>query len=589
MSKIYGHRAPRQNKRVFWITALILSVPLAHLIAMNIRIQLVGPPLSVRPWVEPQGLLMYGSGIAVLGGAVMLRASSQLTGAMLLALGLFVMFTPVYSPVLLWRALASQSSPFDLPIAIGSGLLSLTYGFFLVFSIRYRKSGVKGSADWGKAKALRTSRSGFVLGRDQKGNLLRYNRDGHLMTVAATRGGKGVGTIIPNLLFHPGSIICTDPKAENWYVTHAHRERMGQKTIALDPFDLTDGKGSGYNPMDLINLDSPDHVEIARSMAHNMIPDAKSGDPHWVNEARSALESLILFAKSVPDPAKHNLATVRRMVSGDAGEIKKLLHSMQNCRDCPAVQLGANRLLQKDIKELSGVLSTLQSNTHIFSSPRLTGTLSKTSFTKEDLLSDSASVYLIVPAERLEAYAPWLRTTITSIYRMITTDTHKREVKPKHRILFMLDEFANLGKMPELLSAVSLGAGFGITLWLILQDLSQVKSKYGDEWNSFLANSDVLQVFSIQDPFSCEQVSKLLGEKTVWQRKLGQVGEKKLAPEKGYDEDSRPLMRVDELRRLHPDRQILLVRPNQPVAATKIRYYQDSDFKHLASPNPYVA
>lgn len=470
---------------------------------------------------------MYGLGVAVLGGVVMLRASSQLTGAMLLELGIFVMFTPVYSPVLLWRALASQSSPFDLPIAISSGLVALTYGFFLVFGIRYRKSGVKGSADWGKGKALRTNRSGFILGRcAQKGNLLRYNRDGHLMTVAATRGGKGVGTIIPNLLLQPESFICTDPKAENWYVTHAHRKRMGQKTIALDPFDLTDGKGSGYNPMDLINLDSPEHVEIARSMAHNMIPDAKSGDPHWVNEARIALESIILFAKSVPDPSHHNLAAVRRMVSGDAGEIKKMLHTMQHCTECPAAQLGANRLLQKDIKELSGVMSTLQSNTHIFSSPRLTGTLSQTSFTKEDLLPDKTSVYLIVPAEHLESYAPWLQTTITSIYRMITTDAHKREVKPEHRILFMLDEFANLGKMPEMLSAVSLGAGFGITLWLILQDLSQVKSKYGDEWHSFLANSDVIQVFSIQDPFSCNQISPLLGEKTVCRESWGRWARK---------------------------------------------------------------
>ena len=588
MSRLYGHRAPRQNKRIFWITALILSVLLAHLIAMNTRILLVGPPAAARPLVEPYGLLMYGMGLGVLGGVLMLRPSRQLTGALLLALGIFVMITPVYSPVLLWRALAHQSSPYDLPIAVGSGVLSLTYGLCLVISIRYRKSGVKGSADWGKAKSLRLAKSGFVLGRDNRGHLLRYNRDGHLMTVAATRGGKGVGTIIPNLLLHPGSFVCTDPKAENWYVTHAHRERMGHKTIALDPFNLTEGKGAGYNPMDLIDLTSPDHVEIARSMAHNMVPDAQSGDPHWVNEARSALESIILYAKTLPDPGNHNLATVRQLVSEDGGGINQLLRKMQHCEACPAVQHGANRLLQKDIKELSGVMSTLQSNTHIFSSPRLTGTLSETSFTKEDLLSDRLSVYLIVPAEHLESYAPWLRTTLTSIYRMITTDTHKREVNPKHRILLMMDEFANLGRMPEMLSAISLGAGFGITLWLILQDLSQAKAKYGEEWNSFLANSDVLQVFSIQDPFSCNQISQLLGDKTVWQRQLGKVDEKKLAPEKGYDEESRPLMRMDELRRLNPRRQILLVRPNQPVAATKIRYYKDPEFRHLASPNPYV-
>ena len=588
MSGIYGHRAPRQNKRIFWIIALILSVPLAHLVAMNSRILLVGAP-PTTPWVEPYGLMAYGLGMAVLGGLLTLFLNRGLTGILIMALGIFTMFTPVYSPILLWRALSSQSSPYDLPIAIGSALISLAYGFFLVFSIRFRKSGVKGSSDWGNAKVLRASPTGFVLGRDRWRNLLRYNGDGHLMTVAATRGGKGVGTIIPNLLTHPGSVICTDPKAENFHTTYKHRKRMGQKVIALDPFNLTKGQGSGYNPMDLIDLASPDHVEIARSMAHNMIPEAKSGDPHWVNEARSALESFILYAKSLPNPDKHNLATVRKLLSGDAQAIKKVLIKMQLCKELPAVQEGANRLRQKDIKELSGVLSTLQSNTHIFSSPRLEAPLTHTSFTKEDILSDRASIYIIVPAERLESYAPWIRTTITSIYHMITSDSHNREVKPKHRVLFLLDEFANLGKMDEMLSVISLGAGFGISLWLILQDLAQLKSKYGDGWNSFMANCAVIQLFSLQDLFTCEQVSKLLGKTSVWQRMLGRVGEQKLAPETGYDEEARPLLDVDEIRKFHPDRQILLVRPNQPISATKIRYYKDRDFKHLASPNPLVS
>ena len=120
-------------------------------------------------------------------------------------------------------------------------------------------------------------------------------------------------------------------------------------------------------------------------------------------------------------------------------------------------------------------MSTVQSRTHIFSSAQLEKTIDQTTFTREDILSDNVSIYLIVPREHLRAYAGWIRMTVVSIYGMITRDAHKRQVQPKHRILFLMDEFANLGPIKAMLDAVSMGAGFGISIWLILQDFAQLE------------------------------------------------------------------------------------------------------------------
>src|SRR5436190_1431125 len=60
---------------------------------------------------------------------------------------------------------------------------------------------------------------------------LTYSGDGHLMTVAPTGAGKGVGLIIPALLTYPGSVIVTDIKGENYQVTARYRRQMGQQVV----------------------------------------------------------------------------------------------------------------------------------------------------------------------------------------------------------------------------------------------------------------------------------------------------------------------------------------------------------------------
>ncbi|MBR7559814.1 type IV secretory system conjugative DNA transfer family protein, partial [Mycobacterium tuberculosis] len=81
--------------------------------------------------------------------------------------------------------------------------------------------------------------SGLLIGRDGKtGKLLRYDGPAHLLTMAPTRTGKGVGTIIPNLLTADRSVICIDPKGENAKIAGRARQQFGPVHV-LDPFGVT--------------------------------------------------------------------------------------------------------------------------------------------------------------------------------------------------------------------------------------------------------------------------------------------------------------------------------------------------------------
>jgi hypothetical protein len=86
----------------------------------------------------------------------------------------------------------------------------LKYGF------KGRRNALLGSAAFGgidDVRALASNKGDLLIGRSfRTGKLLRYDGPAHLLTMAPTRSGKGVGTIIPNLLTIDRSVICIDPK-----------------------------------------------------------------------------------------------------------------------------------------------------------------------------------------------------------------------------------------------------------------------------------------------------------------------------------------------------------------------------------------
>ena len=126
-----------------------------------------------------------------------------------------------------------------------------------------------GSARFADRKELANleGETGLLIGRNPStGKVLRYDGPAHLLTLAPTRAGKGVGTVIPNLLMVDRSVLVIDPKGENARIAGAARQRFGDVHI-LDPFEVTGIPSSAYNPLDRLTPDSLDLSEDAASLA----------------------------------------------------------------------------------------------------------------------------------------------------------------------------------------------------------------------------------------------------------------------------------------------------------------------------------
>jgi type IV secretion system protein VirD4 len=455
-------------------------------------------------------------------------------------------------------------------------------------SFRLRETTSQGSAHWGGARPLE-NKTGLILGKSGR-RLLRFDGEGHLLTLAPTRSGKGTGPVISNLLTYPGSVVVTDPKGENYWVTAAQRQALGQRVVALDPFGVVGGTGA-YNPLDIIDTSSERSIDYARMLAEMIVvsrgSDDSSNSKFFQTEARAIVSGLILYVAHAKSGRDRHLGTVRELLTLAPEPFEALLEEMKVTTGCfGLISRTAARILQKEDRERSGAISTAQSHTHFLDSPSVRRRLRWSTFQMEDLKRERLTLYIIVPMDQLDAYAGFVRLIIASCWMGMIRETRR----PEENVLFLLDEFANLGKMEMIGRAITLLAGYAATIWMIVQNLGQLEVEYGRGWKSLL-DVAVLQTFATGDQETAEYVSKMTGEATVFtgsQAESRSRGKGGRGRQRSFNmsERSRRLLTPDEVRRLPASRQLIFLKGESPIQTDLLRYYEEKGLSALAEPNP---
>ena len=495
-----------------------------------------------------------------------------------------------------------------IPVAavthVGHGLqtgLSVAAGLLGIFSaVGYWRAkfgefqiggGVHGSAHFANAAQVKTSlggAAGLIVGRENRkgGQLLRYAGQAHLLTIAPTRSGKGVGAIIPNLLTADRSVFCIDPKGENARITARARSRFGPVYV-LDPFGVSGQPSAAFNPLAGLDPDSLDLAEDAALLADALVhdPPGQVGEAHWNEEAKALISGLILYVVCEEPAATRTLATVRELLTLSPADFAATLAIMQESASAGGlVRRAANRHLGKSEREASGVLSSAQRHTHFLDSARVNQTMAISDFRFPDLKETKATVFLVLPPERLDAYSRWLRLMVAQAIH----DLARSPARPAAPVLFLLDEFATLGRLEPVERAFGLMAGYGLQLWPILQDMHQLWGAYGKKAGTFVSNAGLVQIFNVADVETASWVSKSIGATTMSYQTTGTStsrGGMQLFETKSTSTTAhlsrRELMTPDEIMRLDSGLEILLRQGAAPAIAAKVRYYDGPEFRGL--------
>lgn len=478
-----------------------------------------------------------------------------------------------------------------------------------------------GSAEWADLEHLQKNKligeKGFTLGFYEENNLryrLHYTGDRHLLTVAPTRSGKGVSSIIPNLLTYEGSVIVIDPKGENARISSARRGKgdtsrniqgMGQTIHVVDPWGITALPAARFNPMDWLNPEDEDISENAMMLADSIVMQRQGTlEPFWDEEAKALLMGILLYvALDEQEQGDRTLTRVRDIICMGGTEFQQIMDQMLANLN-PIIHSTAERTISKEVKLRSNVLASLQAHTHFLDSPRIRASLSVSDFRFEDLKTSRMTVYLVLPADRLDTFGRWLRLLVQ---QAITVNARNVEVKPPKPILFLLDEMAALGRLTMVEQAFGLMAGYGMQLWGIVQDLSQLDRIYDKGWETFIGNSGVLQYFGSRDHKTAEYFSKLCGVTTVpkfsltraiaeafgrsWSSTSGGQGggsstsggssSTTYSDSTTLDVVQRHLAFPDELMVLRDNKQLVMIENFNPIPGKKVIWHQDERLKAL--------
>jgi type IV secretion system protein VirD4 len=615
------HRSGAPDSRRGRLLAPLLVVDLAY--ACAVATQYVAWRIAYHPHLGPfavvigptlaQGSHALGVGLCAVTGLAFGWPESRRAVPFLIviaATALAVMAAPFYAPhrIFVWLFAYRHAPPLDgvlrdgVEVGGAATIAAVIATLALVSRGRgWVSSGSHGTAVWNDEGEL-VHRRGLLVGRaprprGRSGAVMRYDGDGHLLTVAPTRSGKGVGVVLPNLLSYPGSVLVTDIKGENVAVSAQWRGEAGlrQAVHLLDPFGLAGG-AARFNPLDLVNGASADALDDAMMLADMLVvSEGPTESVFWAEEAKAWLAGLILHVVTVEPPVNRTLGRVRQLLTLEREPFGALLEEMRRSKACGGLVARAGaRLGQKEGPERSGVLSSAQSHTHFLDSAQIIRVTSESTFAWESLVRRPTTVYLVIPPDRLRTYRRWVRLMIGCALRQIVRAGGRGD----QRVLLMLDEFAQLGRMAVVEDAIALVAGYGVTLWPLVQDLGQLKKAYPNGWSTFLANSDVLQAFGVNDAETAEWLSKLTGDATIRVQSESRTSGASSGRGGGGHQEStgetasergRRLIMPDEVRRMPSDEQLLFVRGRPPYRVRRLDYRADPELRGRAQANPMYA
>ncbi|WP_161602565.1 type IV secretory system conjugative DNA transfer family protein [Tautonia marina] len=338
----------------------------------------------------------------------------------------------------------------------------------------------------------------------------------HLLTVAGTGRGKSVSTVIPNAFLWPKSLIVTDKDFEVFNTVSGYRKRSyGQEQYAIDPMGMLGGEHAGFNPLAEIDGDARTLFEDAWALA-NLIVFRKGTEPepYWNDAAEAVIAGFIAFVCACEqDPARRNLLTVRDLLASPANFRTAVGVMKQVTSHHGVIARAAWRMEFLKDKELASVLSSVNRHMNFLGSPGVEQALSVSSFRARDLRSEKgASVYLPIVPGRTEIMGQFNRVVIGSLIRAAAAALPAEN----NKVLAILDETAQLGRVPALQEATVLFRGRGIRLWMIFQSLNQIHEAYGESAQTLIDNFDTQQYFGLDAATeTAQKLSERIGDATV--------------------------------------------------------------------------
>ena len=395
--------------------------------------------------------------------------------------------------------------------------------------------------------------------------------------------GKSASYSIPNAFQMLGSYVFTDPKGELYDKTAGYLRKNGYEIKVLNL--VNPANSDGYNP--LLHIRSEIDVDvIANTIVKGQKSEGSGSDPYWDDMAEMLLKALIYYLMATRPEEEQNLASCSELVraannNGGSNLLTDLMNQLPY--DHPA------RMNYKSIeiapeKTYGSILSSLQSKLGKFDSKEIAEVTSTDTIDFDEIGSRKTAVY-VISSDTHKAYDFLLTIFFSQMIQQLYDFADKNGGRLKMPTYFILDEFANIGQIPDFDKKISTSRSRGISFSVILQNLDQLEAVYEKSYETIMGNCDTHVFLGSNSYKTVEYFSKALGEKTITRDNLS-VNRDKQFHRQGYSDSdqvmARALMTPDELRRMDNDMCIIYEKGLKPIKDEKYYYFETPMAKKLA-------
>ncbi|MCT4612871.1 MAG: type IV secretory system conjugative DNA transfer family protein [Clostridia bacterium] len=523
-------------------------------------------------------------------------------GILLLYKGLDLAIAYLYEYIT-HSSLASNSSHTKI-VGDFLGLFKITLGFAWImyplvhyFKHLEKKDKDKDKQEHGTAKIGDedemkglTGDDGFVLSKNIR--LSKGKSFEHVAILGPTGSGKSTSFFIPNLLELDGktSIVVSDPKKEMYSLTHKHLIDQGYDIKLIEPFnpDLV------YNPLLIAGKSITEMKEIAQMImingnkSYEIATGAKSGNAEWLNMAAPLLTASMIY--SMHKGKQKDICEAMNLVL-NTSDLNKLAEKF---KEVPAAYQEFLIFAQAAgaSKTISGIKITLSNALQIFTDPTIKE-FTSTPFDKEEN-KEEGKIYYKAKVHKLfhpkmlrmkptvlfvcvpERKATFLMPLMSVFYSQLLNKCMDEDGTP---ILFMLDEFANIGTIPNIANVIATSRSREIGISVGLQGMEQLKRNYGeDNAHDILNNLKTKVIFTGLTGTSAKYVSDLAGYTTM---KTTSESKGKDSSNKTTSSQRRELLTPDEVRRMDEDKVLIIAHSKNAVMDDKNAYYTVDKYRKI--------
>ena len=469
------------------------------------------------------------------------------------------------------------------------GIFLLLYGGAILFYYTGQKNTrpgeEHGSASWGSVRELDKKYRDKDAGKNviltqhlqmsMNGKLHRRN----LLQIIVGGSGSGKTRFLakPNLMLANASFIVTDPKGE---MLRAVGNLFLEEGYVLRVFDLIDpSKSDCYNPFCYIRKDA-DVFKLIDNFIKNTTPKgAKANDPFWEKSETALDAALMLYLLHEAPPEDQNMETILYMIeNGGAKEedddyqspLDLLFEALEEEQPDHIAVRQYHIFKQAAGKTAKSILVSAAVRLASFTLPEIQRITASDDMELGKLGERKQAIFCIIPDSNDASLNFLVGMLYTQAFQELyyqADKVHQGALPVPVRLMF--DEFANVALPDGYARLQATMRSRNIMSTIILQNISQLKALFKDDWEGIIGNADSFVYLGGNEQSTHKYISELLGKETIDTRTSSQSKGRNGSFSQNFQQTGRELMTPDEVRRLDNKNAIVLIRGEKPVIDEK--------------------